>query len=187
MNAIWLTTVIVCSITLLFSAPESILSAFLSGAKNGVDLALTLLPVYVVWSGIVGVMDACELSDKISALISPLIKKLFPKESNQTHKLISMNLSCNLLGAGGAATPLGIRAIHSMQEGNRNIVPSAVLFTVINTTSIQLIPSTVISLLTEAGASAPYSIILPTIIISTLSTLLAVLLWSVFCMKQKEH
>lgn len=183
MNAIWFTVITLSCIILTITSPESVLPAFLTGAENGVNLALSLLPIYIVWSGLISVMDSSGLSQKISKLLSPLTRKLFPNESEETQKYITLNFSANLLGAGGAATPLGIQAVRSMSRGDK-ITPSMVLFAVINTTSIQLIPTTVISLLSSNGATNPYSIIIPTIIISTLSTLLAVLIWSIIYHKK---
>lgn len=184
MNAIWFTVIITACAILTITSPENVLPSFLKGAENGVNLAFSLLPIYIVWSGLISIMDESGLSSKIGKLLSPISRKLFPNESEETRKYITLNFSANLLGAGGAATPLGIQAVKSMQKGNK-ITSSMVLFAVINTTSIQLIPTTVISILSSNGATNPYSIIIPTIIISTLSSLLAVLMWSIIYHNKK--
>lgn len=183
MNAIWITVSLISCILLLINSPESILPAFLTGAENGVKLCVTLLPVYIVWSGIISIMEESGLANKVSKLLSPITRRLFKGESEQTQKYITLNFSANLLGAGGAGTPLGIKAIRSMQGDSEKITPHSVLFTIINTTSIQLIPSTIISLLAQNGANEPYGIILPTLIVSTISTVLAVLLYQIFVKK----
>ena len=180
MNAIWLIVTIISCIFLIISSPELLLSSFLTGAQNGIDLCFSLAPIYLVWSGLIAVMDESGLSNIVSRVLSPLTNKLFKKESEQTKKCINLNFTANLLGAGGAATPLGIKAIQSMQNGKDKITYSSTLFTVINTTSIQLIPSTIISILLQYGANSPYSVILPTIIISTISTILGILLCQIF-------
>ncbi len=184
MSAIWFTIIIISALAIITKNPENLLPAFLTGTENGVNLAFMLLPVYIVWSALLSVMDSSGLSEKVAKILSPITKRLFPNESEETRKYVTLNFSANLLGAGGAATPLGIRAIESMNKGKNYATPSMILFTVINTTSIQLIPTTVISLLVSNGATDAYSIILPTLIISTLSTLLAVLIWSIIYHKK---
>lgn len=186
MSIVWLTIIIVSFIAIIFLSPDSLLPALLTGTENGINLAFTLIPIYIVWSGIITIMDATGISKKIAKFLSPLINRLFPHENETARVYIAMNFSANLLGAGGAGTPLGIKAIESMQKDGSRATPSMVLFAVINTTSIQLIPTTIISLLTSNGASNPQSIILPTLIISTLSTLLAVLIWSITCKNSKK-
>ena len=187
MNFIWtLITIFSCFVLIIF-LPSDLLPAFLSGAQNGVDICFSLLPIYLVWSGIIALIEESGLSKKISKILSPIINKLFEGESEQTKEYVTLNFTANLLGAGGASTPLGIKAIRAMQGDKEKITSHSVLFTVINTTSIQLLPTTIISLLAQNGASAPYSVVLPTLIISSLSTVLAVLIWSIFCKKDLKN
>lgn len=180
MNLIWTIVILISCIGLLFLNPEIILPSFLTGAENGLKLCVTLLPIYLVWSGVISVMEDSGLSKKIAKLLSPVINKLFKGESEQAKEYVTLNFTANLLGAGGAGTPLGIKAIRLLQGDKQKITPHAILFTVINTTSIQIIPTTIISLLLTNGASEPYCVVLPTLIISSLSTVLAMLLWSLF-------
>ncbi len=175
MNVLWSLIVLFSLLSLLFFSPDNILPSLLSGATNGITLAFSLLPIYVVWSGLVSLAEKSGLSDKISALLSPITRKLFPNESPETRKLIAMNFSANLIGASGASTPLGIQAVHSMKRDGHRATHSMILFTVINVTSIQLIPTTVISLRAQAGSSTPYDVILPTLIVSTVVTVIGVL------------
>ncbi len=183
MNLIWTIVVLISCIVLLCLSPEIILPSFLTGAESGLKLCVTLLPIYLVWSGVISVMEDSGLSKKIAKLLSPIINKLFKGENEQVKEHIALNFTANLLGAGGASTPLGIKAIRLMQGDKQKITSHAVLFTVINTTSIQIIPTTIISLLLRGGANNPYSVVLPTIIVSSLSTILAILLWSLLSKK----
>ncbi|MBQ2714901.1 MAG: hypothetical protein IJF76_04660 [Clostridia bacterium] len=169
-----------CSV---FINPDLILPTMLSGVEKGISLAFSLLAVYVLWSGIIALLDNSGLSKKIAKLLSPITRKLFKGESEQTHAYISMNFSANLLGAGGAATPLGIKAVESMRRQGNTPTLSMILFTVINTTSIQLLPTTIISLRAQAGSSTPYDTVIPTIIVSVLTTIIGVL--AVFCTRKK--
>lgn len=180
MNFIWFFIVIIGLAVMLFSSPDAILPALLSGTQKGIDIAFSLLAVYVLWSGIVEILKKSGLSTRLSRLLSPITRKLFPNESDKTREYVALNFSANLLGAGGAATPLGIKAVESMQRRGDKITFSMVLFTVINTTSIQLIPSTVIALRANSGSTTPYDIILPTLIVSVTTTLLGVFITYLF-------
>lgn len=168
------------------SHPDDILSSLLSGASNALNLAISLFAVYVLWSGIIALMEKSGLSQKIAKILSPITKKLFRGESEDTRKYIAMNFSANLLGAGGAATPLGIKAVESMKRNGDKATFSMILFTVINVSSIQLIPTTIISLRTQAGSNTPYDILLPCLIVSSISTVLSVVAVFLFC-KRKKH
>lgn len=161
---------------MLITTPDDFLSTLITGCETGLILAGSLLAIYCLWSGIIEIMRASGLSEKIAKLLSPIIKRLFPHESSETREYVSLNIATNMLGAGGAATPLGIKAITSMYRGDKKATFSMVLFTVINTTSIQLIPSTVMGIMTTFGASNASNIILPSLIVSTTTTILAVAL-----------
>lgn len=176
MSIIWIILTLLSMVTMVVTSPQNYLSAMLQGADTGINLCLSLLAVYCVWSGIIAVMDSSGLSSKISKLLSPIVKRLFPHETEKTREYVSLNLAANMLGAGGAATPLGIKAVTSMHKGGTRATFSMVLFTVINTTSVQLIPSTVMSIMASEGSTTSHNIILPSLIASTLATALAVLL-----------
>jgi spore maturation protein A len=94
-----------------------------------------------------------------------------------------VNLASNMLGLGGAATPLGIKAVSSMCDGSGRASKGTVLLLVINATSIQLLPATVIAMLSSHGSVAPSSIIVPSIIATAVSTIVGVILVKVFVKK----
>lgn len=184
MSKLWIFVTLFCMIFMLFLSPDSFLSSLIAGTEEGINLSLSLLSVYCLWSGIIAVMEASGLSGKISKLLSPIVKRLFPKETDKTREYVSLNLAANMLGAGGAGTPLGIKAVTSMHKTGTRATFSMVLFTVINTTSVQLIPSTVMSIMTSEGATSSHSIILPSIIASTVATVLGVIL--VYCFQKRQ-
>ena len=165
------------------STPDKILPALLDGADNAFGLAVSLFAVYVLWSGIIALMEKSGISRKIAQILSPITRKLFPDESEDTRKLIAMNFSANLLGAGGAATPLGIQAVESMKRNGDKPTFSMMLFAIINVSSIQLIPTTIISLRAQAGASAPYDILVPSVLVSCTTTVLGVV--ALFLLKKR--
>ncbi|MBQ8003464.1 MAG: spore maturation protein [Clostridia bacterium] len=140
-----------------------------SGIEKAFELILTLAPIMCFWSGIMRIAEECGITNIISKLLSPLTTLLFGKEYKNTAavKKISMNMSANMLGMGNAATPLGLDAMQELDRINPN--PSVAsnimcMFIIINTASIQLIPTSVIALRAQYGSVAPSSIVLPTLI-----------------------
>jgi len=180
---------VVSSITwMLFTDPNSVLSVALSASASGVQLTLTLVAIYIVWMGIVQIAIDAGIVDALAKLMSPVIDWLFGKQSNEIRGLIATNISANMLGAGAAATPAGISAIEKMSTPTmtRASTPMIMLF-VLSATSMQILPTTVIGILQKYGATNAGSIILPTFVVSTLTTLIGVILVKVFGANQKKN
>lgn len=140
-----------------------------NGVKKAFELFITLAPIMCFWSGIMEIADMCDITKIISKLLSPLTGFLFGKEYKNTEAMrkISMNMSANLLGMGNAATPLGLDAMSSLDKLNPTPLRASnamCMFIIINTASIQLIPSSVIALRSQYGSQTPSDIILPSII-----------------------
>ena len=174
MNPIFTVIFILSSSVFLFIDPNGFLKAMTDGGTKAVSLSLSLLVVYAVWSGFLQIADDCGLNDKIAALLRPLIEKLFKKPDKDTIKYISLNMSANLLGMGGIATPAGIEAMKRLGEsGDKN--GSCMLF-VIAATSIQILPTTVISLRQSFGSNDPFDIFLPSLLSTVVSTVIGVAL-----------
>ena len=132
-------------------------------------------------------MQATALDKKLSKLLRPLIKRLFKKESDETYGWISINLAANMLGMGGVATPAGIKAMQSMSlEGQTVASPNMILLLIINATSIQLIPATVIAIRATAGSTDASSIFLPTLISTAVSTISGIILCKVFSLTDSK-
>jgi len=180
---------VVASITwMLFTDPSSVLSVALAASTSGVQLTLTLAAIYIVWMAIIQVAIDAGLVDALARFMSPAIDWLFGKQSKQVRGLIATNISANMLGAGAAATPAAIQAIELMQKErisarapdiSRASTPMVMLF-VLSATSMQILPTTVIGILEKYGAQDASSIILPTFIVSTVTTLIGVLFVKVF-------
>ena len=185
MNLIWIIVFIVSIIVICFQNPSNILSSILNASNNALKLTFELCSIYAVWIGIFSILEKSGISKKISKLLSPIINKIFGKNnlSEESKQYVSMNISANLLGMGGAATPLGIKAIESMQKDNPNknlaTFPMIMLIT-ISCSSIQLLPTSIIGMLSNAGSKNPSGIILPSIICSFLSTTISILLVYLF-------
>lgn len=177
MNAIFLFLFIVCGSAVLFTDPELFLTTVLEGASSAASLCIALLASYAVWLGLMQVWEDCGLTRRVSRLVKPLAKKLFHTDDERTLAAVSMNLAANLLGIGSAATPYGIEAVKLLDKSPRAEYASCMFFA-LNATSIQLIPTSVVGVRAALGSGAPTDIILPTILTTALTTLLAcTLVW----------
>lgn len=119
-----------------------------------------------LWNGIMQVASKTSIISKLTNLLNPIIKLLFPemKKNKQVQQEISMNMIANILGLGNAATPLGLKAMKSMQKENLEkdtLSNSMFMFIVLNTASIQIIPTTVIAIRNSLGSSNPTAIVFP--------------------------
>ena len=143
---------------------DSINSSIFDSTTKTVELTLTLLGTICLWNGIVEVASETKLMDVLTKMVSPLINFLFPegKNNNKIKNDISMNVIANMLGIGNAATPLGLKAMRGMQEKNKDknrLTDDMATFIILNTASIQIIPTTVIAIRMSLGSSEPTKII----------------------------
>lgn len=175
MNALFSLVFLLASLLLLFLAPENFLPTLLQGATKSATLCLSLLSTYAVWLGLMNVWKDSGVTGAVSRLMKPLAKKLFKTDDPETLDAVCMNMSVNLLGISGAATPYGIKAANLLDRSESAEYSSSMLF-VINATSIQLIPTSIIGVRTALHSVSPADIILPTLITTLFSTLLAVVL-----------
>ena len=153
-------------------------TAALDGAAAAVELCLSMAGVICLWTGIMEIMNRCGLSQKLSCLFRPVLRRLLPQSSRdeETLSAISANISANLLGLGNAATPLGIRAARRMARTANGIATDELcLLVVLNTASIQLLPTTIAGVRTAHGCRTPFDI-LPAVWLSSILSVLAGLL-----------
>lgn len=176
MNKIWVIALLIATVWLTVEAPESVLSVYLSGTSAALEFTLKMAVIYALWLGINALMEKSGINKIIAKLFRPVTRRLFPNEKPETHEYISLNFSANLLGMGGVATPLGIKAIESMNTGSDTASQSMRLFTVINCTSLQLIPATVIAMRATAGSANAADIVLPTLLATSVATIVGVVL-----------
>ncbi|MBR1983416.1 MAG: hypothetical protein IKA12_01880 [Clostridia bacterium] len=185
MNAIFGIVLILSTLILTFTSPDTVMSAFLSGGEKALTLTLKLLVVYSVWLGVFKLMGKSRLSEKFSLLLKPLNKFLFGKVPSTANDFMSLNISANILGMSGATTPMGIKSIRELEK-HPNTEYAIAMFFVINATSVQVIPSSVLALRTSLGSTSPSDIILPTILATLLSSIIGVLLVKTFIKKPKR-
>ena len=167
----WTFMMLASILVLLVVNPSTMLSEMLSASAEALELCIELCAVYCVLLGIIQLVEASGLGEKLSKLLRPLIKKIFKVEKPETQKLIAMNVSANMLGIGNAATPMGINAMQALDDGSGKANFAMIMLIVVNATSIQLLPTTVIGLRATAGSANPADIILPTIIATICTTL----------------
>ena len=134
---------------------ENLTQAVSKEALNGVNLIITLTSGMCFWSGILKIMEKSQLTDKISILLSPIINLIFKDvKDKKTKNLINMNITSNILGLGNAATPFGIKAMQELDKENsfQNKASNQMCrFVILNTASIQLIPTTLLTLRSSFG------------------------------------
>lgn len=186
MNKIWLLMMLASLIVLLYVDPGATLSTMIDASTSALTLCIELCAVYAVWLGLLEIVDATGLGQKLAKLLRPLIKKLFRVDNEEIEKMIALNMSANILGLGNAATPMGIKAMKSLDDGSGVATFSMIMLVVVNATSIQLLPSTVIGLRANAGSENPADIILPTILATIVTVSVGIILVLIFD-KIKRH
>ena len=175
MNVIFTIVFLISTLLLLFISPDLFLGALLDGAGKGASICVSLVATYSVWLGLMRVWEDSGVARHVARITKPLARKLFKTEDEEALQAISMNLSVNLLGISGAATPYGIRAAKLLDKTENAEYASAMLF-VLNATSIQLIPTSIIGVRVALQSANPNYVVIPTLITTLFSTLLGVIL-----------
>ena len=184
MNIIFGLVIVVSSTLLIFTNPDSVLASFLSGGEKALTLTMKLVVVYAVWLGVFELLEKTNLSKKFATALKPLNRFLFGKIPEKANDFMALNISANILGMSGATTPMGIKSITELEK-HKNTEYAIAMFFVINATSVQIIPSSVLALRTSLGSIAPSDIILPTILATLLSSIIGILLVKIFIKKQR--
>ena len=178
MNIIWTSLVCICILVLVVINPNGVLVVLTQSATQALEYCVQLCAVYCVWMGILKVAERCGLVDALAKRIGKITRFLFGDISTAANKYTSLNLSANLLGVGNAATPSAISAIKDMERGSTLSRAGAMLF-VLNASSIQLIPTTVLGLRSAFGSTNPSSVLLPTLITTVVNTVVGIVLVSI--------
>ncbi|MBO5713833.1 MAG: hypothetical protein J6R83_00200, partial [Clostridia bacterium] len=130
---------------LLFLNPDWILSAMLSGGEKALSLTLKMVVIYAVWLGVFELLEQSGLAKKFAKILKHFNNKLFGELPESANNFMSLNISANILGMSGATTPMGIKSIQELEK-YKNTEYAIAMFFVINATSVQLIPSSVLAL-----------------------------------------
>lgn len=164
-----------------FSVFERIMSATFEQSKNGFEISLYLTGVLSLWLGFLRIAERSGLIDTFARLVSPVLSVLFPSvpKGHPAMGNIFMNISANVLGLDNAATPLGLKTMNALQELNpRKDEPSdaMMMFIALNASGLTIIPTSIIAFRMQAGASNPADVFIPILLVTTVSTLTAMLL-----------
>ena len=176
MSKIWLFMIVSSLFVLVASAPEQALTVMMGASEKGVQMCIEFLGIYAIWLGILQVLDDTKLSHKLSHILQKPIRFVFGKTDAETEKNICLNVSSNILGLGSAATPFGIKAMKGMDKGSEVATKGMIMLVIINSTGIQVLPTTVIGLRALAGSVAPSSIIWPTVVATFIPTIIGITL-----------
>lgn len=180
MSVIWLVMILLSvGAAILSGNTGGLTGAALSGARSAVTLCISLAGTLCLWSGLSKVMELAGLTERLGNLMQPVFRRLFPQTSRDRIALgfLTANLTANLLGLGSAATPPGVAAVKRMLQtaGGTEATDEMCRLIVMNTASVQLLPTTVAAVRAAAGAAAPFDI-LPAVWLTSLCSVGAGLL-----------
>lgn len=179
MNLVWLALlvggILVCGAR---GEIQAVTVAVTDAARSAVDLVLRVMGIVTVWLGLMKVAERAGIIEKLAKAMTPVAALLFPEVPRHHPALaaIAMNMSANVLGLGSAATPVGLKAMQELQGLNPvtdTATDAMCTLLALNTSSITLIPTTVISLRAAAGSAGPAEVVGTTIFATTCSTVVA--------------
>ena len=174
MNIFWTLMMLASLLVLLITNPAIVLNEMIASSSSALSLCIELCAIYVVWLGVMQIVEDSGLGNSLAKLLRPLTRKIFKINDEETEKIIALNISANMLGLGNAATPMGIKAMQKLDDGSGKANFAMIMLIVINATSIQLLPTTVIGMRTSAGSTSATDIIIPTLIVTFMTTLLGI-------------
>lgn len=192
LNVLWPIFIISSCIYSVFTGKVTkINDSLFYSAKEAVNLCITFIGTITLWNGIMRIAMETSLTQKLRKCLQPILKFLFPeiKKNEKINQEISMNMIANILGLGNAATPLGIKAMKSMQEINKKkdtLSNSMIMFIVINTASLQIIPTSILAIRSSLGSQSTNKIIFP-IWISSACALITVITITKILLKRRKH
>lgn len=167
LNILWPIFIIISFAYAIFSGNvDKLNESIFSSTSESVNLCISLLGTICLWNGIMQIANKTSIIDRLTNILKPAMNFLFPelKQEKEIQKEISLNVIANILGLGNAATPLGLKAMKSMQKKNPKkdtLTNSMITFIVLNTASLQIIPTTVIAIRSSMNSKNPTSIVFP--------------------------
>ena len=167
-------------------------NSIFDSAGSSVEMTITFLGTMCLWNGVMRIVQETSIIKKLTKVIGPFMRFLFPdmRKDDKEYNEITMNIVANILGLGNAATPLGISAMKTMQEKNKNkdvLSDDMAMFIVLNTASIQLIPSTVIVIRTSLNSAEPSSIIFPIWCATIAADIVGIIAMKLFIKKSRRE
>lgn len=160
---------------------EALNNQILKGASDGINILMEMLPVLVLWTGVMKIAEDAGILQKFSNFVRPVLRKLFPSLDKDDPALgyIASNIAANALGLGSAATPFGLKAMDELQKKNPKkdtATEAMITFLILNTGGVTIIPTTVIALRLMHGSANPSEIIITSILATACSSIAGLLL-----------
>ena len=179
-NRIWFILISIGIIYSFSSGNNNMGDIILNTSYDTWDMIITIGPLIVLWSGIMNIASESGLLNKFSKILRPFLKMIMPDtKSDKALEYVSSNIAANMLGLGSVATPAGLKAMKELEKENKTpgrATDSMITFLVLNTSGVTIIPISVLALRMGYGGITPTSIILPSIIATSMSTLCGLLL-----------
>ena len=176
-NVIWVGLILIAIIySLLTGEIDTINNGILTHAKSGINLILEMMPLIVLWTGIMKIAENSGLLQVFARALNPILCRLFPSlpRNHKALGYIASNIGANMLGLGSAATPFGLKAMDELQKDNpkkSEATEAMITFLVLNTGGVTLIPTTVIALRIMHGSANPTEIIITSILATAVSSI----------------
>lgn len=192
MNYIWAGMIFLSLVFSLFTGnTQEVSQSLISGAGEAVELLLSILGVLCFWSGIMEIAKRAKITDMLAKIFAPVLSPLFPcvDKSSEAMHCISLNISANLLGLGNAATPFGLQAMKELQKLNPirdRASDSQVVFVVMNTASLQLLPTTLCAYRASFGSESPFEVIPCVWLSSAVALLVGITVAKVLCTDERK-
>lgn len=193
MNYLWACLIVASILVAAFTGNIPHLGdAAISGAVSAATLCLNMIGVFALWMGIMNIAKQAGMMENLAKRMKRLLHFIFSGEkTEQAASLIALNLSANMLGMGNAATPAGVAAIAELNKTAKGNTASddMCMLLIVNSSSVQLIPLTIIALRSAAGSASPSDIILPTFIVTMMTTVAGIFAAKLFAhiSKMKNH
>ncbi len=176
-SIIWMSLILIGIIYYLATGNlDALNDEILTNANKALELMLELMPVIVLWTGIMKIAEDGGLLHKFAKLLEPLLKRLFPSvpKDNLALGYIASNIAANAMGLGSAATPFGLKAMNELQKINNKkdtASEAMITFLVLNTAGVTIIPTTILAMRVMYGSANPSEIILPSVIATACSSI----------------
>ena len=193
LNLVWPIFIIISFSYAIFSGNlQNLNTSIFDSVESAVNLSITMLGTICLWSGIINIANHTKIIQIINKLLKPVIKFLFPeiRYNQKAQNEISMNMVANILGLGNAATPLGLKAMETLQKENKNkneLSNSMIMLIVLNTASIQLIPTTIIAIRSSLNSKNPTAIIFPVWIATICAAITGITVTKLLIKKKKKR
>ena len=191
-NVIWAGLIFIAIIySFLTGEIDTINNGILTHATSGINLIMEMMPLIVLWTGIMKIAEKSGLLHVFARMLNPILRRLFPSlpKDHKALGYIASNIGANMLGLGSAATPFGLKAMEELQKDNPKkdtATEAMITFLVLNTGGVTLIPTTVIALRIMHGSVNPTEIIITSILATSVSSISGLLL-DYFIRRRKRY